>query len=697
MDDSRLVKGSPAESQYEQALQLGQPSDTQALLQHVRQWLSAEHKLDAASIAVAYAPARQPRRLHINFSSLAGLAAALLACPFLVRCGTLLSGSAWGGAAPCGDVKRHQLPELLQLSCIPSMSQSRTLSQLLNSDAVELLKEMQLDYTTWWPASSMSTRGKGHPTNSNQPPERIVLLVLPRSILTLPADIERLHGRHSLWGGKVRVQGVNQQSLRRCTQCDEIGHDSSRCAKYAGLALRLLFKQPLPYTAMQSIQQSAQAKLAFLGSSVDEMQPSRRLTLLFDAQEDDAEKVEEILSRLAPIIHDLGPALHQAPDVVNTKNRQRECRECGWMPPHGQPASTHCCPFSMQQGPLQFRPQQRAAAAGKSTDAEQASSTVRAFDARASSDSSNGVCLSWRRTGTCPRLNKEQRCGFSHPDSMEQPSKGCFEWERTGVCSRGLVCRFSASHKPELAGQQKRAAPAASAKEAESSDSSAAPISAPASSQQQESKQQEESKSMEIDTQAAESTAAAAPPASPPSARSAAASSAAPVSNRKRGRPSRAALAAEQAAAEEQAAEASETETAAEASASNKVASSSSSSSWADEHFSASAEELDECDRRRESTSSLRKSAVSKHAAAAAAPIKVSSLSSLGMSAPPRAKVTLAAAAAATAELASPAKKAKASSRASSDAAASSAASASITGSSRSSSSSSHSSPHRGR
>ena len=105
VDDSRLAKSSQAETQYQQALLLGQPSDAQALLQHVRQWLSTEHELDAQSIAVAYAPARQPRRLHINFSSLPALAAALLACPFLVRCGSLQSASAWGSAAPCGDVE----------------------------------------------------------------------------------------------------------------------------------------------------------------------------------------------------------------------------------------------------------------------------------------------------------------------------------------------------------------------------------------------------------------------------------------------------------------------------------------------------------------------------------------------------------------------------------------------------------------
>lgn len=694
VDDSRLAKDSPAERQYQQALQLGQPSDAQALLQHVRGWLSAQHALDASSIAVAYAPARQPRRLHVNFSSLPGLAAALLACPFLVRCGSLLSGSAWGGAAPCGDVKRHQLPELIQLSCIPSASSSGTLSQLLNTDAAALLREMQLEYTTWWPASSMTTHGRGNANNSNEPPARIVLLVLPRSILTLSADIERLHGRHSLWGGKVRVQGVNQPSLRRCTQCDEIGHDSSKCAKYSGLALRLLFKQPLPFAAMLSIQQSAQAKLAFLGSSVDEMQPSRRLTLLFDAQAEDTTRMEEILSRLAPVISDLGSALQQPPDVVNVQHRHRECRECGWMPLAGQSASSHVCPFSMQHGPTPFRSQRPAASVTAPAAApQQSSSRDRASDARACSASSDstGVCRSWRRNKTCPRLDKQQRCEFLHPEQQEQTNV-CFEWQRTGRCSRGLVCRFGQSHNNPPAVQEESAAAAAPAQAAATAAPSVA-ISPPSSNEQQESK--EESEARDMDIEAAAQTAQA--PASPPSSARSAAALPVPSPSKKRGRGSKEAQAAEIATEETSSGDAAASADAASSSEQASAASSSalSSSSWAQMHFDASEEEQDDCLRRETIALANRRKAASRNAAA-----PISSLSSLSLSFPSRSKGT-ASTTAAAAEAASPAKKARGSSlsRSSSDAAtaASSAASASVAGSSRSSSSSSQRSSHRGR
>lgn len=689
VDDSRLAKDSPAERQYQQALQLGQPSDAQALLQHVRGWLSTQHALEAASIAVAYAPARQPRRVHVNFSSLAGLAAALLACPFLVRCGSLLSGSAWAGAASCGDVKRHQLPELLQLSCIPSASSSGALSQLLNTDAAALLREMQLDYTAWWPASSMAVHNRGNANNNNnnnEPPSRITLLVLPRSILTLSADIERLHGRFSLWGGKVRVQGVNQPSLRRCTQCDEIGHDSSKCAKYSGLALRLLFKQPLPFAAMLSIRQTAQAKLAFLGSSVDEMQPSRRLTLLFDAQADDLTKMEEILARLAPVISDLGSDLQQAPDVVNVQHRHRECRECGWLPPSGQPASSHVCPFSMQHGPLPFRSQRPAAAITAPAAAQQSSSRERASVARDSSASPDtaGVCKSWRRNKTCPRLDKQQRCEFQHPAHSE-PANVCFEWQRTGVCSRGLVCRFSASHNKPLTAQEGPAAAASTTHAAVPVVPSVAIFPPLSSSEQQESKEESEAKETETE-------AAAHAPASPPSsARSAAAQ---PTPSKKRSRLNQEAQAADNAA--EATSNGNAAALAGAASSSKKVSSALSSTSWAD--MVDSDEDQEDCQRLEASAQADRRRAASKSAA------PISSLSSLGMPSPSRSKGTtsITATTAAAADTVSPSSKkfrGSSLSRSSSDAttAASSAAPASMTGSSRSSSSSSQRSSQRGR
>ena len=517
------------------------------------------------------------------------------------------------------------------------------MQQLLNTDVAELLREMQLDYTTWWPASSMTQHSRSGASNSsNAPLSRIVLLVLPRSILTLTADIDRLHGRFSLWGGKLRVQGVNQPQLRRCTQCDELGHESAKCNKYAGLALRLLFKQPLPFAAMRNIQQTSQAKLAFLGSAIEEMQPSRRLTLLFDAQQSDEVKMEEILSRLAPIVSDLASELHQAPDVVNVQHRLRECRECGWMPQIGQSASTHVCPFSMQHGPLPLQRSQRTGATSFAAAAQQSSSRDRSTAAGAASTSSDrdrGMCMSWRRYKSCPRLEQQRPCSFLHPEDFQRTSQVCFDWQRTGKCGRGIVCRWAHSHTNPAAAQPKENTAAASAaQQAADSIAPASSDSLAAACKPQESK--EDSEAMEMDSEAesgaataAAAAAAASAPASPPSSPVSSTTPAAAVTpSKKRGRPSKAeqALAAETATeeiAEQEAATAAAT--ASSAVSNKKAASAPSSLSWNfnDIHDTATPEELEDCERRAQESKDSRKAAAAAQRAAAAPPSPVSASS----------------------------------------------------------------------
>jgi hypothetical protein len=136
VDGTRLAAGSEDAQQLAAALALS--GNRQALRQHIKQWILDKHQLSEEEMCVAYVSAKQPRQLHINFRSHAGLAAALSRVNFLVRCGsTAATQGAWGRAHTCGK-ERHNLPELLQFSCLPT--RPRELSNL-RADVERLLKE----------------------------------------------------------------------------------------------------------------------------------------------------------------------------------------------------------------------------------------------------------------------------------------------------------------------------------------------------------------------------------------------------------------------------------------------------------------------------------------------------------------------------------------------------------------------------
>jgi hypothetical protein len=80
--------------------------------------------------------------------------------------------------------------------------------------------------------------------------------VLPRigSEQDLRALIERIHGKHQLYGGRVLVHAPNSAlCLRgiRCTDCDELGHHRQTCDQYGGLAVRFLFQTPMTPFALE--------------------------------------------------------------------------------------------------------------------------------------------------------------------------------------------------------------------------------------------------------------------------------------------------------------------------------------------------------------------------------------------------------------------------------------------------------------
>jgi hypothetical protein len=146
--------------------------------------------------------------------------------------------------------------------------------------------------------------------------------------------------RFELWGSKVSAQAPNMTSLSRCTQCDGLGHQVQACPQYRVLGIHLLFKQPQSYAAMQTTLMQSGALIGYLGSSMDESMPGRRLTQLFDVDPTSDADMARIFDRLEPSLLFCNGMLHASPSIVRPSDRLRECRECGSL---GRP---HECPFA---------------------------------------------------------------------------------------------------------------------------------------------------------------------------------------------------------------------------------------------------------------------------------------------------------------------------------------------------------------
>ena len=236
--------------------------------------LLAPYGVHASDICVAFTTvANNDRRLHFNFVSLSALAVALL-CPFLARCGSIAAASVWSGASvPCGP-SRDKLPELVQLSFEPTTPLDRGEVDRL---AERLVSQAAIEHaSTWVTSSSYSHQGRKV--------KKVTVNILPRGILApaMEAHMNRLHGLMEVSGVAVRVSAPNMPSLQRCAQCNILGHHTSVCPQYRGLGVRLLFSSPVPFMVAQQFAQATHAKVAYLGSSIDESQPSRRVTLVFD-------------------------------------------------------------------------------------------------------------------------------------------------------------------------------------------------------------------------------------------------------------------------------------------------------------------------------------------------------------------------------------------------------------------------------
>ena len=370
--DSVVCKDSTVKPKLDLALKMARQTELkEQLFAHIRSWL------DPLEFVTVYAK-ETDNMLHINCASHAAMAAAMLRFPLLVRCGCLRSFS----SRPCGSDK-HRLPELLHLTCQPTHSQP-----MRAEDMRKLLKEtMQLEYSTFW---EQNTKLGAVP----DPNPRLSIFVLPRTIDVekLTQLVQQMHLQHEFRGAKVRVQGVNCKQLRRCSQCQQLGHEEATCPIYSGLALRFLANaQPFSYAALLEMKERTQARGAFLGSSVDERAPSRRLTLLFDPESWNSEAKLRLKQVISDTFGNFKESLQCDPKAFNVKLRHKECKQCGNV------QRAHACPYAVG---FAARPKRPAAAA--------------AVAQPKSSGPPDNMCRSWRNTKRCAKL-LSGKCRFTHP------------------------------------------------------------------------------------------------------------------------------------------------------------------------------------------------------------------------------------------------------------------------------------------
>jgi hypothetical protein len=460
VDESKLGVDSSDRVQLTEALRLA--GAKVALVDHVLAWLSVPH----ADVSVVYV--MRGTRLHINFTNMDALARVLARVPFLSRCGSLAAGPWQGNLTPCGP-KRHQLPEVLHFSCLPPRIMPM---DQLTSAVQAMLTEANVEHTGFWFPSQFKGNAPSPARGGRDQSPRVSFYVLPRNILTLQTDIERLHKKFSLWGGSLSVHAPNTPTLQRCRQCEQLGHRDDSCPQYGGLGLRLLFKTPAPYSTLVVLVRETGAKVGYLGSGVDEFSPNHKITLLFaDASEQDEESITRVLTQAGPVVAAFRSLLHCAPDIVRPKDRKNECNACGSL------TRAHQCPFALGGQPAAARMHQQSQARGGAAPARvEVSRDAAAAPARAPPDS---MCKSWRLRKACPRLERGEQCSFDHPPTHVPAVRTCNPYMNTGHCTRGTTCGYA--HPPRVSAPP-AAAPVAQASALGGAAQPAPVPSAPASS-----------------------------------------------------------------------------------------------------------------------------------------------------------------------------------------------------------------------
>jgi hypothetical protein len=476
VDSSKLTSGSADETHLNQALALLEQRDRNKVLEFVhKQWLI---RLPASSVTIAYVdPEVKVKMLHLNFDSVDSLSAALQAYPFLSRCGTLTRGASWGRQAKCCGQAKHLLPEMLQLRCSPSVKASRDVSQL-TEDINKLIKEMQLESSLFWIPSRLDLA-------QQQDVRYIIINILPRcaDLSTLSEIIERTHNKHQLWGGTVRVHAPNMSALRRCGQCSQLGHDAAACPQYHGLAIRLLFKLPVPFQQLTKMQSMVHAARAYLGRGFEDSKPHRKVTLLFDLSTKTEVDLAHLYRRLEPLLALVRHQLHQEPTEVDPMQRHKECCECGTI------MAPHTCPFFTQPLSLVSMFKNRDAARPRAGVGQAARAQHGGVDlssvqlgpsrdrvsgsSRAATHIDKAVCKTWRRLHSCPR---GAACLHPHPpDHVPTGKEGvCFAFRDTGFCAQANTCRFThVSNNASVDSAQRQSSPTAAAAAAAAAPTSA--------------------------------------------------------------------------------------------------------------------------------------------------------------------------------------------------------------------------------
>ena len=139
----------------------------------------------------------------------------------------------------------------------------------------------------------------------------------------------------------MHVHAPNSPSLARCRNCNQLGHPADACPQYSGLAVRLLFKEPLSFAAMLRLVETTGARRGYLGHSVELTTQHRKVTLLFDGSADaDEATLERIASMLAQFEHQFSGLLHGSVGFVDPSHRLKECKHCNALQ-----SAVHSCPF----------------------------------------------------------------------------------------------------------------------------------------------------------------------------------------------------------------------------------------------------------------------------------------------------------------------------------------------------------------
>ena len=415
-------------------------------------------------------------RLHLHFRDHSFLARALKAVPFLVRCCVPSQTSGvWGAhSCPCSGLTRYEQPEALHFTVNPTEDLPAQPALLL-STIKEFIKNLRIDTQMVWQSANAQERQRAG-TSSEHP--QLSFWVLPREAdqNALVALINRVHQKHTLFGGAVHAQGPNNKQTARCMECRELGHKGDICPKFSGIAVRLRFKDPLgPHDFRVLLRGVSGCRSAMLGNthSEDNWAPSHKATLFFNEPTSD-EAIAAFTAMLPELTATWSGRLVDPPALVDMSQAQRklECPTCG------DRNKAHTClsksaslsrpNAAQQQHPAAGKPLPAGASAASSASAS-ASVGASAKGATAPKASAapkpkslvDGICGEWMRTLHCNR-GPGKGCRLQHPqDWVILPNTICHQFAKQGSCQWGKECKLPHITLEELKAQPSTSAAAA--------------------------------------------------------------------------------------------------------------------------------------------------------------------------------------------------------------------------------------------